>query len=157
MNGTNRNLLKQADMELKSIKFWIRKNKLHSNVQYLNHYAIIKTSGTIEIVFKKIIFEYLSKGTNQETVCYLDKKIIQSSDNPTSSKICEILKSLNTDWCELFKLNTKGLIEKSNLDSLIRERNKVAHGRSSVLSINDIELYYKSGIKIIRILDRIVR
>lgn len=57
MESSLERILKDTLDELRNIKGWIDNNKLDSKVRYLNAYSVIKASGTIERVYKNIVFE----------------------------------------------------------------------------------------------------
>ena len=63
--------------ELEIIRDWINKdrNKFDVKTKYLISYAVVKASGTIETVFKQIIFDFLVFNARQETSKYLEKMI----------------------------------------------------------------------------------
>ena len=74
-------LISNVNIELSGIKSWINKHSMDSNVRYLVSYAVIKTSGTIEVIFKNIIYDCLSIGTNINASEYLNNSIVESSCN----------------------------------------------------------------------------
>lgn len=65
----------EAERELQEIKQWIDsgRNKFDSKTRYLISYAVIKASGTVEVVFKKIIYDFLSENVKEETAFYIEK------------------------------------------------------------------------------------
>ena len=64
----------ETHLELDKISNWINSNKLDFKVNYLNAYSVIKASGTIERIFKSMIYDRMSEGANDETCYYLTKK-----------------------------------------------------------------------------------
>jgi len=89
--------LDDAKSELKEIRKWINsdKNKFDSKTRYLISYSVIKASGTIEVVFKHLIFDFLSIGALEETKTYLEKMIVESSCNPNTGNMSNLLQSVS--------------------------------------------------------------
>lgn len=79
MNEVYQQMLDDCQLELDNINEWIRNNNLDTNVRYLTSYSVIKASGTIEYVFKQIVYDYLAYGTNNEAKNFLNKNILEAS------------------------------------------------------------------------------
>ena len=61
MNDENERLIADCYDELNKITKWIKENPIDSNVKFLVSYAVIKASGTIEVVFKSMIHSFLAE------------------------------------------------------------------------------------------------
>lgn len=149
MNGDCKRLIDNCGFELRQIKEWIDKNKFDTNVRFLTFYSVIKSCSTIEVVFKKIIFNYLSQNTdnktNNELNKYLEKMIIDSSINPSTKNIEKMLYKFNRDKKKKFNTDVKNSKEKSHLDSLVQLRNDFAHGKNISVGINAVIEYFNSS------------
>lgn len=149
MNGDYSLILKDCRIELENIQRWITANPMDSNVRYLTSYAVIKASGTIENVLKRIIFDTLSDGAKDETKNYLTKSIMDASYNPSPGQIYKLLEKINTDWKQQFESFIRGSNQKGELKSLVELRNSFAHGSSITASIRDVVNYFNAGIWIL--------
>ena len=156
MDGKYQNYLSDCSTELNKIKLWIDSNKLHSNIQYLVSYAVIKASGTIEYTLKQMLFDHLGEGCNTEALQYFTKHIIDASFNPSTGQIQKILSSISADWENQFKESIKGSQQKGDLKSLVDLRNNFAHGISITASIDNVIAYFNSGVWILEKLDEII-
>lgn len=145
MNGKYKSKIDDCSNELKKIKKWIDQNKLDSNVKYLVNYAVIKCCGTIENIYKDMIFDYLANGANIETINYLTRNIINSSSNPSTKKIKNMLQSINKNWASDFDKRIKGKNEMRQLNSLVDLRNTFSHGGSITSSIDEVILFFLAG------------
>ncbi|MFQ8921896.1 MAG: HEPN domain-containing protein [Clostridium paraputrificum] len=145
MNGKYISKINDCNCELDKIKKWISKNKLDSNVKYLVSYSVIRCCGTIESIYKGMVFDYLSSGANKEVLNYLTRNILNSSSNPSCGKIESLLKSVNEDWALEFKGRIKDRNEKIKLNSLVSLRNTFSHGGDITSSIDDVILFFESG------------
>ena len=149
MNGDYRQTLRDCEVELNSIQQWIHSNRLDSNVRFLTSYSVIKACGTVEYVFKQIVYDYLSSGANEEAKTYLNKSIIEASFNPSTGQMYRILEKINSDWRVGFENLIKGRSQMGQLNSLVKLRNSFAHGSAITASINDVKNYYNAGIWIL--------
>ena len=149
MNGDYRQTLRDCEVELNSIQQWIHSNRLDSNVRFLTSYSVIKACGTVEYVFKQIVYDYLSSGANEEAKTYLNKSIIEASFNPSTGQMYRILEKINSDWRVGFENLIKGSSQMGQLNSLVKLRNRFAHGSAITASINDVKNYYNAGIWIL--------
>ena len=149
MNGDYRQTLRDCEVELNSSQQWIHSNRLDSNVRFLTSYSVIKACGTVEYVFKQIVYDYLSSGANEEAKTYLNKSIIEASFNPSTGQMYRILEKINSDWRVGFENLIKGSSQMGQLNSLVKLRNSFAHGSAITASINDVKNYYNAGIWIL--------
>ena len=156
MNEDEKRILDDCDLEIKNIKTWIDSNKLDSKVKFLVAYAVIKASGSIELVFKSMINTFLSQNCIDETKVFLIKNITDSSANPSSGIIEKYLEQFDGRRKVRFSDLLNGSQDKGNLNSLVSLRNDIAHGRPLNSSINDVESYFESGKKILEILEEVI-
>lgn len=145
------NEFSDVDLELVGIKNYIDRNRFEKNTKYLISYSVIRTCGIIEIVFKKLIHLYVSEGSKMVTTQYLSRKIIDSSDNPTVGNIERLLDEIDPKLKNEFKLKYTTQ-EKSDLNSLVSNRNDFAHGRSITISIDVVIKYFESSKRLMQYL-----
>lgn len=149
MNGSYQQTLRDCEIELNNIQQWINNNILDSNVRFLTSYSVIKACGTVEYVFKQIIYDRLSNGANDEAKTYLNKSIIEASFNPSTGQMYRILEKINSEWKVEFENLIKGSLQIGQLNSLVKLRNHFAHGSAITASINDVKSYYNAGVWIL--------
>ena len=156
MTEEHKRSLQDCTDELNKIKMWIDKNPMHTNVKFLVAYAVIKSSGTIEIVFKSILHSFLSEDYKKETQTFLEKNIIDLSCNPNTGNISNLLGQIDAERKAEFDKKIKGTQQKVDLNSLVGLRNDIAHGRDINQTINTVRRYFESGVKIINIMDSLL-
>lgn len=156
MNGSYENSIKDCNLELEKIKKWIYENKFDTNVQFLVSYSVVKSCGTIEIVFKHMLFDALSQNCRAETNLYLTKKIIDASYNPKVGKIETLLGEMSKSWRSDFEQVTKATQQRTDLNSLVELRNEFAHGIGITASIENVISYFSSGVWILEKLNLIL-
>lgn len=156
MTGINTQLISDCQNELMGIKNYIASDPFNSMVKYLVSYAVIKSCGTIELIFKDIIYQHLIQNANSEAISFFTKKIKESSSNPKTDRICDTLNQLNKSWSNSFKTQVNGSSNKNMLNSLVDLRNQLAHGNPISPSINDIINQFNAACNVLSILDSIV-
>ena len=156
MNEENTRIIQDCRDDIIKIQDWIRNNPFDSNVKFLVSYAVVKSSGTIEIVFKRIIHSFLSDGCKDETQKYLERIIVDSSANPSTGKIEGFIERFDSTRKNSFSTMLKGTKEKSDLNSLVQLRNDIAHGRAISVSIGTVKDYFESGVHILNVLDSLL-
>lgn len=148
MTGEINSAFNDVDNELENIRKYINKNQFDINTKYLISYAVIRACGTIETVYKKLIHEFLTDGAKPETGQYLSKIIIDSSSNPKTGNIEQMLNDIDYKLCDDFKTRFSSH-EKSDLNSLVQNRNDFAHGRTVTISIETLIKYFASSKEIL--------
>lgn len=156
MNQDDIRALDDCSMEIDNINKWIDKNQLDSNVRYLVSYAVVKSSGTLELVFKKMIYDFLSDSAKREARDFLVSTVIDSSCNPSTGNMNKIIEKFDGSRADKFTQLVKGTDDKAELNSLVQLRNDVAHGRTISQSINTIKKYYESGRHVLETLDSVL-
>ena len=151
MTGLYEQSLDDCENEIDSIRQWISQNHFHANNRFLISYAVIKSSGTLELVLKRFVCDHLLRGANNEAQAYLTYSIVDASFNPSTGKIDWLLGNVNANWRSDFCVKISGTTEKGDLNSLVNLRNDLAHGRSISASIENIISYYSSGRAILNI------
>lgn len=152
-------MIDDARQEISNIRTWINqdRNQLDSKSKYLISYCVVRASGTIEVTYKNIIFDYLTTGAQSETVVYLEKMILDSSSNPNTGNISNLLQSVSAPWKTQFDQDVKEDNIKSDVNSLVQLRNDFSHGKNINISIDTVLRYFESATKMLYILDNIVK
>lgn len=151
-------LLANTKRELEEIKKWINtgKNRFDSKTRYLIAYSVIKSSGSVEVVFKQIIYDYLTNGVGEKTGTYIEKMILDSSCNPNTGNISNMLQSICSEWKKKFDEEVKKSGKKDKINSLVQLRNDFAHGENITISIDTVITYYEAAKDVLDILDSVV-
>ena len=130
-----------------------------STTPYVNRYAVIRATGSIEVGFKTIIADRVDQDSHQQLKNFVEKKIRKSSANPRLEKIEEFLKEFDEHWRIRFKEKvafSDQLTLKNALTTLVETRNTFAHGGLEGLAISDTITYFNRGCEVLRILDETV-
>ena len=158
MRSDYADLIKNTDRELQEIRKWINadKNRFDTKTKYLIAYSVIKASGSIEVVFKQIIYDYLTREAGEKTATYIEKMILDSSCNPNTGNMSNLLQNISSEWKEQFDALVKKKKKKSKINSLVQLRNDFAHGDNITVSIDTVISYFDAAKDILNILDTVV-
>lgn len=156
MNTALNEKLRDCDIELQKINEWIDSNKFHTNVKYLVSYSVMKACGTIEIVFKYMIYLFLSNSAEDATKTYLEKQIIDSSCNPSFGNIKRMIEQFDGVKAQKFEDDLKLTGYKNGLSSLVNLRNNIGHGRDITASITNVIEYYEAGKNVLLLLESVL-
>lgn len=130
-----------------------------STTPYVNKYAVIRATGSLEIGFKTIIADRVDRDSHQQIKNFVEKKIRKSSANPRLEKMEEFLKEFDEQWRTRFKEKVAFSDQptlKNALTTLVETRNTFAHGGLDGLAITDTITFFNSGCEVLRILDETV-
>ena len=123
---------------------------------YIARFLTVLISGMFEDIIKNIIKEFVKKDKIcAETEKFLFKSIELSFRNPDRTNLQSFLKKFNPEWAK--ELNST--IEEINwesLNSIVANKNNIAHGELCLITFEDINQYYYNSKKIIIEIDRIV-
>lgn len=155
--------IEEVRNELLDIKKEINsgKHKLSKISKHLTYYSVVRASGRIEVLFKKILCDRLKLdcGTSHNRIKdFILKEIMDSSSNTKTGIIESYLYKFDPGWKNSFseKLNGHEHNIKSDLNSLVQLRNDVAHGNNCTATIDTILSYYESGVLVLDILDNVL-
>lgn len=109
--------------------------------------------GSVEVIFKGMVYDYLADGAKIEAKVYLEKMILDSSCNPNTGNMSNMLQYISSDWKLKFDLDVKNSGYKDKLNSIVQLRNDFAHGDNINVSIDTVITYFSSAVEILKILE----
>jgi len=109
-----------------------------------------------EDIIKSLVRELIQKeNIGKETRRFIFKQIDFSLRNPTHKNIKGFLNKFDKGWIK--KLNEKIDDKKWDaLNSIVNNKNNIAHGNFSTITFEDIEDYYANSKDIIMELDSLI-
>jgi len=118
---------------------------------HLSRYLCVLVSGFIENSIKILLYEYANRNSSPKIVNYIQSKL-NNIRNLNYERIKQILSSFSEEWFESFE-NKIEIDEKDALDSVIANKNNIAHGKSVGLTYVRIKDYYEKIVTIINNID----
>lgn len=118
-------------------------------------YLCVKTSGLFENYLKSQIGDYVDACSSKPTANFVNGRL-KNFTNIDNKKLTEFLKSFHEEWFEEYNNKMSDKL-KSTLNSIISNRNNIAHGNSDSITFGNIKTYYNDLKEIIEILDLIIK
>ncbi len=115
-------------------------------------YLCVRVSGFLEIAINLIYTQYVEKRAHSNVAKYA-KQNLRRFQNPKMSKIYELVGSFDNAWREELEKETTEQI-KNSVDSLVAQRNSIAHGQTSNLTYLQTKQYYEDALKLVKLLEK---
>lgn len=107
---------------------------------HLSRYLCVRTSGYLESVMRNLIANYCDGTSPQQIQSYILKKT-KYITNLEYRKIVKILGEFSHEWMNDFE-NRINDQQRSSLNSVVSNRNNIAHGNSDSITYRDMKNYY---------------
>jgi hypothetical protein len=149
--------LKIDNIESSLNNLFIDVSKIEDNEikSHLSKYLCLQASAYLENVIKTLISTYLDGTCPKPAESYIVLKV-DSITNLDEVRLSNFLKLFSSEWENKFKKKLTDS-QKASLNSIISQRNQIAHGKQSNISFSIIDNYYKDLKEIVIILKEIIR
>jgi hypothetical protein len=117
----------------------------------LTFYLCVRVSGFMENCVRIIFSEFSAPRSKDQVVTFVGNKL-KKFPNPTYSEIIKIAKDFDKQWSIGFK-KTITRQHQLSIESININRNQIAHGGTSGITIGDLFDYYQDIVKIIENLE----
>lgn len=122
---------------------------------HMAKYFCIRISGYLENVIKILVLNY-AEGSSPKPISNFLNEDLKSITNLSKEKLERLLKKFSNDWLQDFQSRvTERQME--SLNSIISNRNSIAHGQQDSISYRVIEQYYNDLKEVINILKSIIK
>ncbi len=145
--------------EFDAIDEAIRKVESHKGdaeiASYLSSFLAVMVCGIYEECIEHLICQRAAKAQDSEIYQYVKSTVAESFRNPKFARIVEML----AKFSHVYANNMKNSIEEKSkiaLDSIVDNKNAIAHGRPANLTISDIKDYHNRCIPIFEFLENIL-
>ena len=125
------------------------------NKAHLARYLCVRTSGYVETVFKSLIVN-LCDGTSPLAVKNFVEKRSKNISNLDYFKIHKSLEEFNKAWATQFE-NEVSEKQKNSLNSVISNRNNIAHGNPDSITYREMANYYSDVKSVVSLLKKIIK
>jgi hypothetical protein len=121
---------------------------------YLARYLVVYISGIYEEAIETIINEKVRKLNSPWITKYTASSINDTFQNPKIYKIVEILNKFDDDWGRVIEQMPD--TNRAALGGIVTNKNLIAHGDPTTISLKSVIQYYKDSRMIIEKIDEIV-
>ena len=115
-------------------------------------YLCVLVSGFLEVSIREIYSEYCQHRSQPNVAKFVERRL-RGLQNLNMERILELTRSFNTEWAQELENSGEGEI-KDAIDSIISNRNRIAHVENVGISYVRILEYYRSAIRLIELIDR---
>ena len=121
----------------------------------LSSYLVVAISGIFEDCVEHLFIERVNKTNDNEIENLVKELIHQDFRNPEYAEIKKFVSYLSSKYGKDLrtKIDDKNI---TGLNSIVTNKNQVAHGGISNATIKDIRTYYKSALRIFEELEKIL-
>jgi len=121
----------------------------------LSSYLVVFISGIYEDCIEYLFIQRAGKNEDKELENLIKVLIDRHFRNPRYEKIKELVKALEPKYGN--QLESKiDLKSKEGIDSIVSNKDNVAHGKTSNATLNDINIYHDNASKIFEELENIL-
>lgn len=114
-------------------------------------YLCVLVSGFLETSICAIYGEF-ARRTASPYVANFVKCELGSFQNPKMGKILDLTRAFNPQWANQLEAATEGQL-KDAVDSVVANRNQIAHGRDVGITYARIKGYYEDVIQVVNLIE----
>jgi HEPN superfamily RiboL-PSP-like protein len=111
-------------------------------------YICILVAGFMESAIANLYGDF-TKAAASKPVSDFTSSILEKIRNPKASRFIDLARAFNPTWAEQLEKFANENNRKEALDSIMRNRNLIAHGRSTSISIGRVNEYFEKCIEIV--------
>ena len=147
-NRTER-LLEDIDNTIKSIQEPFERSPREDS--FLAQFLVVFICGTFEEAIENILTEKIAQENSREINSFTSKYLDNHFRNPSIQKITDLLRLFSNDWAD--EIERLPAVIKDALNSIVTNKNHVAHGKSTYVTLNDVIEWYGISITVIERID----
>ena len=145
-------LLQDIDKAIKDIRSFEYASALEKS--YLAKFLVVFICGLYEEIIETIISEKVEKLRCHQVSNFVTKYLEDYFRNPCFDKVIELLGKFDSAWAE--DLGKIQKILRSALDSIVSNKNAIAHGLNCDITLDQAEEFYYNSRKVIEKIDEVV-
>jgi len=114
---------------------------------YWAQFLCVLTSGFIENSIRNLYSEYARDKSSPHVANYVSHEL-QAFQNAKSEKILQLTGIFSSEWRTTLEVYMEDK-RKAAIDSVVNNKNQIAHGRPVSITFTRIYEYYKSSVEVI--------
>jgi hypothetical protein len=116
-------------------------------------YLCVLVSGFLEVSISATYNQFAKSRASPEVANFV-KSELDDFQNPKMLKIIELTRAFNSEWANELETATEGKL-KDAVDSIVANRNRIAHGEDVGITYSRIKNYYEDAIKVVDLIEKI--
>lgn len=145
-------LLDEIDLAISNITGFNNLSQLEES--YLAKFLVVFICGIYEEIIETIIIEKVSQCNLQEARTFIVNNVKRYFQNPRIKTIINLLNQFNLRWGQ--RVDTLPYESKFALDSIITNKNHLAHMGACSITLREIITYYKDSRIVVETIDNVV-
>lgn len=145
-------LLNKIDLSIQDIRSFQGMTPLQES--YFARFLVVFTCGIYEEAIETIVNEWVLRLGSPEISRYISKSLYYGFQNPKVKKLSGLLKDFNPAWKT--SINSLPQVSRDALDSIVDDKNALAHGNTCNITLNDAIKYYTDSRIIVETIDNVV-
>jgi hypothetical protein len=115
-------------------------------------YLCVLINGFLEVSVRSIYGHYARTKAAPFVANYVEKQL-KDFQNPKMGKILDLTKSFNAQWEIDLKIATEGE-RKDSIDSIVDNKNRIAHGEWVGITYATIKRYYINALSVVELIEQ---
>jgi len=149
-------IIEAQEKKLDSLLDQIKKMKDDDELKaHLSRYFCVRISGYLENVVKLLVNNFCEGSSPEPIKNYVDRDL-RNLTNLSEEKLLKFLKKFSEEW-EYSVSSMLTEIHRSSLNSIISNRNNIAHGQPDSISPKIIETYYNDLKEVVNVLKSVIK
>ena len=150
----NRNL----DSELSRLRDLISRTSLATDdIELQGHwgrYLCVRAAGFVENGLQTIYSEYAVNSSSRPVARYVNRRL-ETVFNPNAQRFIDVAGSFNVTWREQLEeyLHRDDGSRKEALDSIMNNRNQIAHGKSVGITVHRVREYIERCVEVLEFVE----
>ena len=151
----NRNLVSQLD-SLRAL-LAVTDTATGGNIELVGHwgrYLCVLTAGFLENALREVYGEFIRNAASPQVARFASSRLDRIS-NPKAARFVETARSFDPAWAEAVEtfLDEEGGLRRNAIDSIINNRNQIAHGGSPPVSVGRVREYLPGCVQVVEFIE----
>ena len=149
----------QLDKQYKQLTSLIEntRSSCGDNIELQGHwgkYICVLCAGFLENAISEVYIPLITTSSSP-AVSNFTQRTLEKVQNPKSTRFIEIASSFKKDWGEELDLFLKAdSSRKDAIDSIMRNRHLIAHGKNTSVSVVKVKEYLDKSLEVINFIER---
>ena len=114
-------------------------------------YLCICVSGFLENSVRMIYSQYAKNKSTPQIANFVESQL-DEFQNPKMEKILRLTGLFSREWESNLRKDTEGEL-KDSVDSIVSNRNNIAHGQDVAITYVRIKIYYQNALKVVDLIE----
>ncbi len=117
-------------------------------------YICILCSGLLENAIELIYLDYIEQSSSNKRIKRFASNYVSRVQNVNATKMIEIAGYFDRTWAEKLKDYLAKEGRKEAIDTIIKNRHDIAHGRTSTITVSRLKDYFDKSIRVLEFIEK---